>query len=915
MNEESKINFPQFVYSMLREMNKNAPEVPAEELARRACMFVPAMLVQVGFTTSVDILELQQAISNTFQAFRNKPAGLTDDSGTIFDPSWLDKVNRSEWKYWPNLSKFLGEYLPPKPRSPESIAMLDVCSDDVLRWAGPPDCKGLRKGLVLGYIQSGKTQNFTALISKAADCGYKLIIVLSGIDNELRKQTQIRIKRDILGSDTEFSKFGVPFPKPVWRYFTDENNDFREPPETAHEILESSSPCCLVVKKHAGVLQKVFDWLNDEKLKQNPPPTLIIDDEADQASPNSNDVDDYEPTKINGKIRLIISLFESRCRYVAYTATPFANFFINPEVQCDEFGGDLFPEHFLRALPLPKGYVGTADIYGLPKGVLRDGEEVKAANICRTIEDTAEDFGNIHASNIPKGLYEAVLAFYIGTAVLVIQRGNAEPSTMLVHVSHLNEDQNDNHATVVACLEDLKSKVMSVTSGPKLRYEFENLYVEDFVKKSGIRSDSAAEMPSFMQVWEEIERLLNNDVIEVRVVNGQGDSAPDFESPESPDLKFKGILVGGNLLSRGLTLKNLLVSYFLRKSSQADTMLQMARWLGYRRDYLHLMRVYNTLDSQRDMEAIAAAEQDVRNQIKQMDAEGKTPREFSIRVRIRKGLIPTARKKMINANYIERKCLASSFIETLEFPESDTDFNDLIKRNDHNQKIVKDYLSSREAVVITDSVWHRYTLDGETAVKFIDALQFDKNERHLGEDITPGKAELLAYISSRQKDSELSSWDIILCSLQSSKIGPVDVIPGIATYPIERGREMFGEKRTSCISNLCEGKDEYLASTKDDRLKAEKNNIVKTNGTAYREIRDSEVGRIFIYPISAFSNNPNKGGGTGKILFANPENASKITGGFLLGFGISFPGSKLAVEQATNDISEFYNKTKSTTLS
>jgi hypothetical protein len=676
---------------------------------------------------------------------------------------------------------------------------------------------------VLGYVQSGKTQNFTALISKAADCGYKLIIVLSGIDNELRKQTQMRVRRDILGAKTEFSEHGVPIPQPRWEYFTDEENDFRKPATKASEILANASPCCLVVKKHAGVLQKVINWLSPaaEEMKSNPPPTLIIDDEADQASINTRG-EDYDPTIINGRIRSIIRLFESRCRYVAYTATPFANFFINSKAYADEFGHDLFPEHFLRALPLPAGYVGTADIYGLPAGILRNGNEVLPAGICRLVTDRPDDFGKVHAQNVPAGLYQAVLSFYIGTAVTGLQRGKDEPSTMLVHVSHLNDDQEDNDSTVQACLSDLQCRVMSVTSSAKLKEEFEKLYNDDFIPAAATRSSAARDLPAFAEVWVEVERLLNESVMQVRVVNGRRDSAPDFESPNSLDKDFKGILVGGNLLSRGLTLKNLLVSYFLRRSAQADTMLQMARWLGYRRDYLHLMRIYTTIESQRDMEEIAGAEQDVRNQIELMEAEGKSPRDFVIRVRIRQDLLPTRRAAMQNATATAvQRSFASSLVETREFPETDEEFGGLLERNLHNQQIVRNLLSGLKSEAIPDSAWHRYSLDAASAVKFIDDLRFDRNDSSLGADIVPGKTELMDYINSRQLESELVSWDVILCGLQSSKIGTVEVVPGVKTVPIERGRELYGNDTTSRISNLCEGKDEYTAATDEERRLAE----------------------------------------------------------------------------------------------
>jgi hypothetical protein len=397
--------------------------------------------------------------------------------------------------------------------------------------------------------------------------------------------------------------------------------------------------------------------------------------------------------------------------------------------------------------------------------------------------------------------------------------------------------------------------------------------------------------------------------MQVRVVNGLRDSAPDFESPNSPDRDFKGILVGGNLLSRGLTLKNLLVSYFLRRSAQADTMLQMARWLGYRRDYLHLMRIYTTIDSQRDMEEIAGAEQDVRNQIEQMEAEGKTPREFAVRVRIRQDLLPTRRAAMLNATATAvRRSFASALVETREFPESDEEFKGFLDRNLHNQGVVRNYLSTLAAAAISGSPWLRYSLDAATAARFINDLRFDRNDSSLGADIVPGKAELMDYINSRQLESELVSWDVILCGLQSSRIGSVEVVTGVQTVPIERGRELYGTDTTSRISNLCEGKDEYTAATDDERRLAEgatPKPISKFNGKAYRSLRDPRVGRIFIYPISAFSNEVAKGGGKGRPLFSSPSKSGRVSGNYVLAFGISFPGS----DDALSDQTEYYNHT------
>ena len=323
------------------------------------------------------------------------------------------------------------------------------------------------------------------------------------------------------------------------------------------------------------------------------------------------------------------------------------------------------------------------------------------------------------------------------------------------------------------------------------------------------------------------------------------------------------------------------------------------------------MRIYTTIESQRDMEEIAGAEQDVRNQIEQMEAEGKTPREFVVRVRIRQDLLPTRRAAMQNATATAvRRSFASALVETREFPETDTEFENLLSRNKHNQDTVRTLLSSISSTMIPDSAWRRYSLDGQCALGFIKELWFDKSDPSLGTNVVPGKLELLDYIEARQSESELTSWDVILCGLNSSRIGKVEVVPGVDTYPIERGREFYGNDSTSRISNLGEGKDEYTAATDEERRIAEAASpkpVGKSNGKSFRSLRDPRVGRIFVYPISAFSNDEARGGGKGKPLYSSGNRSRLVSGGYVLAFGISFPGS----EDALSDQTEYYNHTVS----
>jgi hypothetical protein len=908
MELETKNILTSEVLAVLRAMIGTDMATPAASLAKTFSPIVTGILNQIHRDAPLSDELVYPHVLSAVNGLRVVPEGVSS-SGTDFDATWLDRVDKSRWLRWENLKKYLLEYLSPI-RTPEDINSLDVCSDDVIRWAGPAALAVKRRGLVLGYVQSGKTQNFTALIAKAADCGYKLVIVLSGVDDEIRRQTQSRINRDIIGAAEGFSGAGVAFPSPRWEYFTDEENDFGNPRKRARDVLSADSPCCLVVKKNSRVLDNLIAWLVNAGDLLERTPVLIIDDEADQASP-STARNEYDPTRINACIRSIIMLFHN-CKYVAYTATPFANFFINSRSRSDEFGADLFPSDFIRSLPLPKGYFGTADIYGLPSGVLRDGIEVLPAGICRLTNDSPDQFGDIDEANVPAGLSRAVKAYYISTSLLILKKGDFDiPASMLVHVSHLNDDHEDNRNAVTAAVRQLRAAVISMHQKDALRLDLEKMYQGDYLdhetqfKES--MPDVSVSFPSFDDVWTVIVKLLQDGHVEIRVVNGQEGAAPDFEGINSPDRYIKVILVGGNLLSRGLTIKNLLVSYFLRDPGQADTMLQMARWLGYRRNYAYLMRVFCSEQCHRDMEAIAGAEQDVRNQIAEMNYLGKSPAEFAIRVRIREGLLPTRRNAMrtVGTSLLSDN-LGAQLRESREFPEDN--LQNLFSQHDANKASLGHLLASVQPEQVEQSGWYRYRINSHAAVAFMESLQISDNEWPTGNSDITGKTLLLNYIRARVAKNELSQWEVLLCGLRhKSTFEPVEIVPGVLVNPIERGRELMGAQRMSRISNLSEGKDEYTAASESERAaaaSAQPKPVGVSNGKGYRQLRSPDLGRIFVYPISKFSNQPALGGGKRVPLF-QLQDLDQIPD-FLMAFGISLPGSPGAYEES---LQEYINET------
>ena len=303
-----------------------------------------ALVMQANPGLVLDVHALRVEIASVVEALRHRPDILSAQNAE-FDPKWLDSVDRSTWKHWPALKKFLLDHRVP-PRSAAGTASLETSSDAVLRMVGPANIISSRRGLVLGYVQSGKTENFTSLTAKAADVGFKLIIVLSGIDDEIRRQTQLRFDQGVFGVGSEFSADGVPFPFPPWNKLTNAQNDLIVL-QGADAYLSTGSAgsvtavTAMVVKKNKAILERLKGWLaaaNVDVLSALP--VLVIDDEADQASlTNASSVDD--PTEINRLIREILGLC-ANSRYVAYTATPFANFFVNSNQLTGAHGNDLY---------------------------------------------------------------------------------------------------------------------------------------------------------------------------------------------------------------------------------------------------------------------------------------------------------------------------------------------------------------------------------------------------------------------------------------------------------------------------------------------------------------------------------------------------------------------------------------------
>ena len=464
-------------------------------------------------------------------------------------------------RYQINLRK---QGLPPKV-----VLSLDKVTDDILDLSGNPVTNNgwPRRGLVMGDVQSGKTSNYTGLICKAADAGYRLVILLTGTLESLRRQTQERLDAGFVGLDSS----GIVSRNKMRReigvglidgaraagVFTSTLQDFRA--STINQLgfrLEAfNEPVLLVVKKHKRILENLTEWLKNYNADGNGQidlPMMLIDDEADNASVNTSP---ERITAINGAIRSLLKIFP-RSTYVGFTATPFANVFIHPETTDEMRGDDLFPRDFVYALDPPTNYFGAPKIFG----------DDSSVDCLRTIDDAEPCFPRGHKSTheidaLPDSLLTAIRAFMIANTIMDLRADVSKHRSMLVNVSHFTDVQGQIKDQIDGLVRQMQEDVRNYSSlAPEVAIrnktirELRDLFNDEYAN-TGVK-------------WETIQPALAAAVlpIMVRSVN-QKSGAASLSYAEYAQDGLRVIAVGGNSLARGLTLEGLCISYFYRTTA------------------------------------------------------------------------------------------------------------------------------------------------------------------------------------------------------------------------------------------------------------------------------------------------------------------------------------------------------------
>lgn len=698
---------------------------------------------------------------------------------------WLESRKRGiDWGRWLAYKQMLIQ----QGRPLNVIEKTDDLTDKILDLAGDPTKPGswARRGLALGDVQSGKTGTYLALFNKAADAGYRLFILLAGNTEVLRQQTQARLDESFIGRDssnqaprrgtnvTPSKHVGVGMIRRDLAQssgMTTVLRDFRRSSYEATNITiqtDSAHPYVFVVKKNKHILRAnnkgedtgLFLWLTEQAAASGGKlsiPVLLLDDESDYASVNTRS--ETDPTAINQAIRDLLSLF-TRSSYIAFTATPFANIFIDHSIE-----NDLFPRDFVYSLESPTNYVGSVRTFGPADEVRTDG--------LTYLEDAEAIIPLGHKSTLevrswPQSLTDAVDTFLLSNAIRDLRGDADQPRSMLVNVSRYKAVQKQ-------VFELLGAEVS------KTRAAIELHHADPATQHSIIRRIHARFDKEFSRVgfrWNDVLLQLPNSISDVRVMLFNSDTDKKLAQDEALwDRPPRMIAVGGDVLSRGLTLNGLCVSYFYRRVTASDTLMQMARWFGYRDGYEDLCRLWINSDSADNYRFSADSIDELKTDLRLMLRQKLTPEDFGLAVRKHPGaLLITARNKMKSAQQVNRVIgLAGRRLETTtllpDHAQNRTDLNWLI------DAIEADGLNDELA-----GGWHRWrAVDREVVAEFLERYGA---KSPLSDPFFSG--DTFSRWARSARSEKLVRWDIAVANgkkgspiitLGSNRLGPTLPLP------------------------------------------------------------------------------------------------------------------------------------------
>lgn len=814
-----------------------------------------------------------------------------------------------KWNFWSRYRDYLQIE---KNYSDTVLNQIDKLTDRTLDGLFNPEESIIvsKRGLVVGQVQSGKTSNYTGLICKAADAGFKLIIVLAGIHNNLRSQTQLRLDEGFLGFDTQhqraFDKNGVTIgvgkldQVGIAHSLTSslDKGDFTAGAANSIGInFNTSEPIIAVVKKNSKVLEKLHLWLNAQtielpdgrKVIRNKS-LLLIDDEADNASINTNK-DDDTATRINQHIKNILNLFD-KSGYVGYTATPFANIFI--PINED----DLFPRDFIINIPAPSNYIGPEKVFGIK--VLEDEDESETVlPIVNRINDYLDLIPNGHKKNtaipneLPESLRTAIKCFILTCAIRRLRGQVNVHNSMLVHVSRFTRWQAQIKTLVEKTFDfysrgiEMKIPIVldeirkTFEEDKEYTYEYNGETITEIYKSFKTVSQTISEtMPNVdtlvsVHQWEDVLPHLHYAVakIEVKEINGgSGDVLNYFDHKKGLSV----IAIGGDKLSRGLTLEGLSVSYYLRASRMYDTLMQMGRWFGYRPGYVDLCRLFTSRELNEWFCHITLASEELRNEFEYMsNVAGSTPEQYALRVRTHPGVLQISASNKIRQAVNVEVSWSGRLVESYQLQKNPITIN-------NNLNVTKNLINSLSKSFETRNnhfLWKNVNVD--LIKPFFQNFKVSENLKKVD------PAKLLDFIEVSNKSGELTQWNIAIRFKRDAEY----------TYPLNSTN---GISEIGCIvrTNDPEKDDQYNLNIRKNHIISPKDEFFDLTEdefeSALKRTRELNEDYKNDFPKGEVVRNEFRNPTTALLIlyFLNPEKAGYCGDEPIVGFAVSFPKSK-----------------------
>lgn len=697
-----------------------------------------------------------------------------------------------------------------------TIRILRRLSDDT-REQGPV------KGLVIGNVQSGKTANMAALMAMAADWGWNMFIVLSGTIESLRIQTQTRLFSDLNQQGTL-----------SWRVLEHpaKNVTYSDKAQNLHFDLHSRERYFTVCLKNATRLSKLIQWLQADSNTQKQMKIIVIDDEADQAGINTGKIEAEERKRINKLICALVNGENEKAHkisneylamnYIGYTATPYANIL-------NEAGREsIYPRNFITTLAVSKEYFGPQQIFGYASEC--EETNFEGLDIVRTIsQDELAEIRMIHdgsTGKAPESLVDAIVWFLCGVACQRIW-GYKKPISMLIHTSQKTAHHERIADVVRNWLEKTDCKKILDRAKRVWERETSSLTAERFREEYpqyGYPDSAINQYPEFNEISREIKYLIENGVSPISLgddneltytsgihlcidncintgITSDGYHVrlayPDADKMPSPAPAF--IVIGGATLSRGLTIEGLISTYFLRSVGQADTLMQMGRWFGYRKKYELLPRLWITAKTKEQFEFIAALDQELRDEIQYMDINGRSPADYGPKVKNSPKVSfirITAKNRMQSATESEMDYSGASNQTYLFDNDEDVLEKNIKETNCFLQKL--DVYGGRRGT-------QRYNKD--TCIwrgvpfaeirTFIEKFRFQKR-LSVFNDIRP----LMEWLEKETINHNLDAWNVIVAGKEDNKNGVWRLPNGELINKVSRTRKVPRVEYDNKILNI-----------------------------------------------------------------------------------------------------------------